>query len=266
MLNSSTCTRTHRHRQAAYARAHRGRHLPVVQTGLSRPDSAQGSRSPWFSRVLRDSRWKRPQRPSTGRCRTHRPSSVNQQTPNPPTPQKYPLKSCRWCGEMTEKAQDGSDVRGAPGATCRQLDPPVQQSGEDRRRPKARTQTKTATGEKRTESGHAASNRPSVRPSRGGTAARFPGVAYLRGGCAPDRDAHNVTRARTHARTHERLFCGSLLTKLRNDRYLNQSRFGATGGATWWRARQRVRRVNHAALSDKMAFQKAPGDILLLRP
>ena len=70
----TTCTFTHTH-----TRSHTltGRHLPVVQTGLSRPDSAQGSRSPWCSRCVRDSRWKLPQRPSTERCRAARMNTHN---------------------------------------------------------------------------------------------------------------------------------------------------------------------------------------------
>ena len=82
----STATHRHRHHMHVHTHTHTrshtltGRHLPVVQTGLSRPDSAQGSRSPWCSRCVRDSRWKLPQRPSTERCRaarmnTHKHSS-----------------------------------------------------------------------------------------------------------------------------------------------------------------------------------------------
>lgn len=79
VLNSAHIDRHHMHVQT-HTHTLSGRHLPVVQTGLSRPDSAQGSRSPWCSRYVRDSRWKLPQRPSTERCRaarmnTHKHSS-----------------------------------------------------------------------------------------------------------------------------------------------------------------------------------------------
>lgn len=69
----------HTHTHACAHAEEEGGHLPVVQTGLSRPDSARGSRSPWRSGFSRHSRWKTHRRPSTGRRRaaaanTHRHS------------------------------------------------------------------------------------------------------------------------------------------------------------------------------------------------
>lgn len=225
-----TCTRAHKHRHQ-HARAHRGRHLPVVQTGLSRPDSAQGSRSPWFSRYLRDLRWKLPQRPSTERCRaagmnTHRHSSKMYKSPHP---QKTKIPENPAAGDAfpassdDEKTEEEGDVRGsrcymllcAVDPVNPALDPSsprtwtVRERTEgdpetERQRLRPRRLENTAAEARRTESGTALSVRPSVKRASREWPARRLRYRQRRPQCDGDTPTHTYINIRASGMTADR--------------------------------------------------------------
>lgn len=154
-----------------------------MQTGLSHPDSARGSRSPWCSQFLKDHRPGGAGR--RGEVGGARSSEAGLSQPPPTLPKKIQIIPVLAMLVLTERCGKGANAapqlntccsyRGAPHPHPTAIRTPEQNTGR-----RARSEAERGARQQRlTES-----DRPSVCRSRGA----LPGRG-LRGGCAAVRDA-----------------------------------------------------------------------------